>query len=85
MLISYESALALAYTLRSNEGDQPSPAPSTFSREFDRSKVFMVMKQRFDEFTRLTVVMDGGHRFDIDSNKVPFNIDLAADWLVGDA
>jgi hypothetical protein len=83
MLISYESALALAYTLRSNEGDQPSP--STFRRKFDRSEVFMVMKQRFDDFTRLTVVMDGGHRFDIDSNKVPFNIDLAADWLVGEA
>ncbi|RMQ98434.1 hypothetical protein ALP94_04636 [Pseudomonas savastanoi pv. glycinea] len=82
MLISYESALALAYTLRSTKGAQLSP--STFRREFDRSKVFMVMKQQFDDFSRLTVVMDGGHRFDIDSNKVPFNIDRAADWLVGE-
>lgn len=82
MSISSDGAMALAFTFQ-NPGTQK-PA-SVFRKEFDRSKVFMVMKQNFDEFTRLTVVMYGGHRFDIDSDKVPFNIDRAADWLVGEA
>ncbi|RMV64737.1 hypothetical protein ALP06_02756 [Pseudomonas coronafaciens pv. atropurpurea] len=82
MMISHDSALALAYALQKTDIGMPSP--SAFRREFDRSKVFMVMKQNFDDFTRLTAVMDGGHRFDIDSDKVTFNIDLAADWLVGE-
>jgi hypothetical protein len=50
---------------------------------FDRSKVFMVCMLQFDEFRRLHVVMQGGHTFDIDSNQVPFSLDVAADWLVG--
>jgi hypothetical protein len=82
MEISYQTALALAYTLRDSSAEKLSP--SAFRQGFDRSRVFMVMKQRFDDFTRLTVVMDGGHLFDIDSDKVAFNIDLAADWLVGE-
>lgn len=85
MMISHDSALAFAYALQKTDAGMPSP--SAFRREFDRSKVFMVMRQNFDDFTRLTVVMDGmdgGQRFDIDSDKVTFNIDLAADWLVGE-
>ncbi|OQR30277.1 hypothetical protein BWR59_17100 [Pseudomonas sp. Bc-h] len=82
MSISFDGAMALAYAFQVPGINTATPAPR---REFDRSKVFMVMKQNFDEFTRLTVVMDGGHRFEIDSNKVPFNIHLAADWLVGEA
>jgi len=82
MKISSDGAMALTYTFQV-PGTQK--LASEFRKEFDRSKVFMVMKQNFDQFTRLTVVMDGGHRFEIDSDKVPFNIDRAADWLVGEA
>lgn len=51
---------------------------------FDRSKVFMVCMLNFDDFRRLHVVMQGGHSFDIDSHQVPFSLDVAADWLMGD-
>jgi hypothetical protein len=82
MSISSDGAMALAFTLQAPGMQKPA---SEFRKEFDRSKVFMVMKQQFDGFTRLTVLLDGGHRFEIDSDKVPFNIDRAADWLVGEA
>ena len=82
MSISSDGAMALAYAFQAPGTQKPA---SESRKEFDRSKVFMVMKQNFDQFTRLTVVMDGGHRFEIDSNKVPFKIDRAADWLVGEA
>ncbi len=82
MSISSDGAMALAYAFQPPGIKKPTSEPRM---EFDRSKVFMVMKQKFVGFTRLTVVMDGGHRFEIDSNKVPFNIDMAADWLVGEA
>jgi hypothetical protein len=82
MSISSDGAMALAYAFQVPCIKKAAPGPR---REFDRSKVFMVMKQNFDQFTRLTVVMDGGHRFEIDSDKVPFNIDRAADWLVGES
>jgi hypothetical protein len=82
MSISSDGAMALAYAFQAPGIKKPAAEPR---REFDRSKVFMVMKQQFDGFTRLTVLMDGGHRFEIDSDKVPFNIDRAADWLVGEA
>ena len=82
MSISSDGSMALAHAVQK---DGANNSPSQFSQGFDRSKVFMVMKQRFDEFARLTVVMDGGHRFELDSNKVPFNIDFAADWLLGES
>ena len=82
MKISSDSAMAFAYTFQVPGTQKPA---SEIRKEFDRSKVFMVMKQDFDQFTRLTVVMDGGQTFEIDSDKVPFNIDRAADWLVGEA
>jgi hypothetical protein len=74
MHISDHGAFALSVTTALNKVEKPA---------FDRSKVFMVCMLQFDEFRRLHVVMQGGHTFDIDSNQVPFSLDVAADWLVG--
>lgn len=52
-------------------------------KQFDRSKVFMICMENYDDFKRLSVTMLGGHRFEIDSNQVAFNLDDAADWLMG--
>ncbi|MFL1475414.1 hypothetical protein [Pseudomonas grimontii] len=75
MHISEHGAFALSMATALSRVEKPA---------FDRSKVFMVCMLNFDEFRRLHVVMQGGHSFDIDSHQVPFNLDIAADWLVGD-
>jgi hypothetical protein len=76
MHISEHGAFALSMVIALNKIETPA---------FDRSKVFMVCMLNFDDFRRLHVVMQGGHSFDIDSHRVPFNLDVAADWLVGAA
>lgn len=75
MHISEHNAFALSMSTALSMVEKPA---------FDRSKVFMVCMLNFDEFRRLHVAMQGGHSFDIDSHQVPFNLDIAADWLVGD-
>lgn len=75
MHISEHGAFALSMATALNWVEKPA---------FDRSKVFMVCMLNCDEFRRLRVVMEGGHSFEIDSHQVPFNLDMAADWLMGD-
>ncbi len=75
MDISAHGGDALAYALV--KGDAPS------RQQFDRSKVFMICMQNYDDFKRLRVVMLGGHSFELDSNQVQFSLDAAADWLMG--
>lgn len=75
MDISEHGAFALSMATALNRVEKPA---------FDRSKVFMVCMLNYEEFRRLRVVMEGGQSFEIDSHQVPFNIDMAADWLMGD-
>ncbi|MBV4530989.1 hypothetical protein HU719_006165 [Pseudomonas sp. SWRI107] len=58
-------------------------APKAYAPAFDRSKVFMVRIQNYDDHRRLSVTMLGGARFEVDSRTFPYDIDKAADWLVG--
>ncbi|MEB8055785.1 hypothetical protein [Pseudomonas fulva] len=58
---------------------------ATEPREFDRSQVFMVCIQNFDDHRRLSVTMLGGRRFEIDSRECPYDLDEAVDWLMGEA
>jgi len=58
-------------------------APRPEAPAFDRSKVFMVCIQNYDDHRRLSVTMLGGGRFEVDSRTFPYDIDKAADWLVG--
>ncbi|MER2098841.1 hypothetical protein N0B28_13410 [Pseudomonas sp. SD17-1] len=74
MSISEQGALALSWSVQAFRPDAPA---------FDRSKVFMVCIQNYDDHRRLSVTMLGGGRFEVDSRTFPYDIDMAADWLVG--
>lgn len=58
---------------------------ATRPKEFDRSQVFMVCIQNFDDHRRLSVTMLGGRQFEIDSRECPYDLDRAVDWLMGEA
>ncbi|ERK99287.1 hypothetical protein O999_12620 [Pseudomonas putida LF54] len=74
MNIPQRGAFAFSSTVAASKPDAPA---------FDRSKVFMVCIQNFDDHRRLSVAMLGGARFEVDSRTFPYDIDKAADWLVG--
>lgn len=74
MNISERGALAFSWTVTGAKPESPA---------FDRSKVFMVCIQNYDDHRRLSVTMIGGGRFEVDSRTFPYDIDKAADWLVG--
>lgn len=74
MNIPQHAAQAFSWTVAGPTPDAPS---------FDRSKVFMVCIQNYDDHRRLSVTMIGGARFEVDSRTFPYDIDKAADWLVG--
>ncbi|WP_054892295.1 MULTISPECIES: hypothetical protein [unclassified Pseudomonas] len=74
MNISQHGALAFSWAVTALKPDAPA---------FDRSKVFMVCIQNYDDHRRLRVTMLGGASFEVDSRTFPYDIDKAADWLVG--
>lgn len=76
MNISQHGALGFSWAVTGPKPDAP---------VFDRSKVFMVCIQNFDDHRRLSVTMIGGARFEVDSRTFPYDIDKAADWLAGGA
>jgi len=67
---------AFAFSMAAAGFQKPKP-------EFDRSKIFMICIQNYEDFRRLSVTMIGGARFEVDSRTFPYDIDMAADWLAG--